>query len=234
MGIRDFFLARRLRRGPTLFLPYVPDPEVVLETVRLLNPRAFAWGKASILAGESVSLKGPIEATPDLEARVGLPRPWRIAYVASSSATRGGQEYEPRHVVEGLARRLHGYAHPGMPHPSGSAAYAYRCVPIPDQRVIDLLAEVLPGLEAPPDPDDPCGEFTSPTGPLEISVIRWPNYTDYSVSDQGIELSPGLLELAERVAVILAEEGDGIACDHTFFPLQPGKVSPVLLSDPAP
>ncbi|MGW0589990.1 hypothetical protein [Streptosporangium sp. NPDC002607] len=232
MGIRDFFLARRLRRGPTLFLPYVPDPGAVLEIVRLLNPEAV--GKMGISAGEKVYLKGPIEATPDLEARVGLPRPWRIAYVASSSAASGGQKYEPEHVVEGLARRLHGHAHPGMPHPTGPAARAYHCAPIPDQRVIDLLAEVLPGLEA-PDPDDLYPEFTSSTGPFEIGVVRWPNHTDYSVHNQDHpEFPPGLLELAERVAVMLAEEGDGIACDHTSFPLQPGKVSPVLLPDPAP
>ncbi|GAA2897369.1 hypothetical protein GCM10010517_62420 [Streptosporangium fragile] len=237
MGVRDFFLAGRLRRGPTLFLPYVPDPGAVLETVRLLNPRAVG-GTTQISAGEKVYLKGPIEATPDLEVRVGLSRPWRTAYVAFSTATGGGQKYTPEHVVEGLARRLHGHAHPGMPHPTGPAARVYHCAHIPDRRVIELLSGVLPGLEVIEkegyDKDDEETFFASPTSPIEIDVWREPDCEDYSLHNRDYpDYPPGLLDLAERVAVLLAEEGDGIACEHTFFPLQPGKVSPVLLPDPA-
>jgi hypothetical protein len=97
--------ARRVRRGSTLLLPYVPEPEHVLETVRLFHPAAEQRGD-TIRTVDGVALRGPFSITPRVARRAGIPPGWPVAYVS-----RRGAE-----LVPGLAHRMGGrWFHDGRP-----------------------------------------------------------------------------------------------------------------------
>ncbi|GAA2863645.1 hypothetical protein GCM10010517_22740 [Streptosporangium fragile] len=85
MGVRNFFPADRMRRWTTPFLPYASGPGGGLETARL-DSQAIGDRK-EISLGKGVRMRGPIEATPDLETRVEPSRPWRTAYAAYSDVS---------------------------------------------------------------------------------------------------------------------------------------------------
>lgn len=98
-------LARRIRRGPTLLLPEVP--ERLLETVRLFAPEA-RQEIGTVTAGPAV-LRGPFEVTPWTARRARIPEGWPVAYVGEGSDN----------LVAGLARRLGGlWFQNGGPAPS--------------------------------------------------------------------------------------------------------------------
>ena len=87
-------LAWRVRRGPTLLLPEVPQR--LLETVRLFAPEARQ--QDGVVVAGSALLKGPFEVTPRLARGARLPDGWAVAYVGEG----------PHGLVAGLARRLGG------------------------------------------------------------------------------------------------------------------------------
>ncbi|WP_157963511.1 hypothetical protein [Actinocorallia populi] len=87
-------LARRVRRGPTLLLPEVPQR--LLETVRLFAPEARQ--EEGVVVAGSALLEGPFEVTSRLARLAELPEGWAVAYVGEG----------PDGLVAGLARRLGG------------------------------------------------------------------------------------------------------------------------------
>jgi hypothetical protein len=97
--------ARRVRRGSTLLLPYVPAPEQVLETVRLFHPAAEQRGD-TIRTSDGIALRGPVAITPRVARRAGIPPGWPVAYVSKRGAE----------LVPGLAHRMGGrWFHDGRP-----------------------------------------------------------------------------------------------------------------------
>jgi hypothetical protein len=89
--------AHRVRRRSTLLLPYVPDPEHILETVRLFHPAAEQHGD-TIRTADGIALRGPVAMPARMARRAGIPPGWPVAYVS-----KGGAELGP-----GLAHRMGG------------------------------------------------------------------------------------------------------------------------------
>ncbi|MFF3668216.1 hypothetical protein [Microtetraspora malaysiensis] len=217
MGLfSDFFLARRLRKGPTLLLPYVPDPASVLEVVRLHAPDARPYGDG-LRVGGNVRLRGPIALPPGLAARAGIPAGWQTAYVAGNIDDEEGGEYDrPMALAAGLAERLNGTVHPRGPEPPADLAEVTGGRPVPVAELVAALAGELPGLTA----RAVAGGITvlsCGASPVEIVVEEDEDETGYSVCvDDGVR-GPGLAETARRVALTIAARGGGTARDHNGF-----------------
>ncbi|WP_066947462.1 hypothetical protein [Microtetraspora fusca] len=212
----DFFLARRLRKGPTLLLPYVPDPAAVLEVVQLHASDARPYGDG-LRVGGNVRLQGPITVTPELATKAGIPAGWQTAYVAGNIDDEEGGEYDrPMALAAGLAERLNGTVHPRGPEPPADLAEVTGGRPVPIAELIASLAEELPGLTA----RAMAGGVTVLScggSPIEIVVEEDEDEVGYSVCvDDGVH-GPGLAETARRVALTIAARGGGVARDHNGF-----------------
>lgn len=215
--LRDFFLARRLRKGPTLLLPYAPDPATVLETVRLHDPGARPYGRG-LKIGENVELRGPIELTPELAARAGLPAGWGAAFLARSiDGEAGGDFARPKLVVRGLAERLGGREHPECRESPEDLAEIIGARIIPVDEVIALLADDVPGLAVAAVTQSGTTLLTSAESPIEVFVNEWDaDDVTYELSaDAGYDRD--VPATARRAALALAARVGGVVRDHNGF-----------------
>ncbi|MEV4380099.1 hypothetical protein [Streptosporangium sp. NPDC049644] len=221
MGVADFLWARRLRAGRALLLGYQPDPALLLETVRLCSPIAYEDRKG-VRVTRKMRLRGPIDLTPSLAARAGLPTGWRTAYVLEDTwRDIGGRSCLPWDVVEGLARRLNGCAHP-PPRPGETLSSVVGGPEIPTPRLAELLAEVLPGLRFHDWIDDETISFRSETSPISVLFIRYSGGIEYSIEvEDPAALTPDILATGELAALLIAEEAGGTALDLNGFLLPP-------------
>ncbi|MER6175415.1 hypothetical protein [Streptosporangium sp. NPDC001681] len=221
MGVADSLRARRLRAGRALLLGYQPDPALLLETVRLCSPIAYQDRKG-IRVTRKMRLRGPIDLTPSLAARAGLPTGWRTAYVLEDTwRDIGGRYCFQWNVVEGLARRLNGRAHPA-PEPRDTLAEVIECLEIPVERLVELLAEVLPGLRFHDWIDDETISFRSETSPIKVLFIRYRGNIEYSIEvEDPAALTPDILATGELAALLISEETGGVALDSNGFLLPP-------------
>ncbi|GGS47894.1 hypothetical protein GCM10010156_03320 [Planobispora rosea] len=222
MGIVDLFQARRLRAGRVLLLGYRPDPALLLETVRLCSPIAHPDRKG-IRVTRKMRLRGPIEITPAVEARAGLPAGWRIAYVLEETwRDIGGRYCFPPDVTEGLARRLNGRSHPAS-NRRDVLASVIECYEIPDRRLAELLSGVLPGLRFHERVDEETIVFRSSASPIRVLFIESRFGTEYEMDvEDPAAITPDLLAAGELAARLIAEETGGIAQDFNGF-LLPGQ-----------
>ncbi|MGI5160044.1 hypothetical protein [Microbispora sp. CA-102843] len=215
--ISDFLMARRLRKGPTLLLPYAPDTATVLETVRLHDPQAgpYGWG---FKIGENVELRGPIELTPELAARAGLPAGWATAFFARNiDSEEGGDFSRPSLLVRGLAERLGGREHPECQEPPEDLAEVTGGRLIPVDEVIGLLADDLPGLAVATVTDTGATLLTSAESPIEVFVTEWDaDDVTYELSADG-GYGTDVPAAARRAALAIAERTGGTARDHNGF-----------------
>ncbi|GIH98595.1 hypothetical protein [Planobispora takensis] len=210
MGVLDFLLARRLRRGPALLLPGSVTPRAVLETVRLHSPRAVARGRAVVLGG-AVRLRGPIPVNRELALAARLPVGWPVAYVADP--VDADPEADVAAIMAGLAERLGGLA---FPHPPGRSPdlFAVTGRALPAER----LAELLPGSRPRRIPGIDLTLLTCGHSPLEISFCGGEDgEMDYEVSVARGPVTPVVAESAERLAVAIAEACGGVLRDHNGF-----------------
>ncbi|WP_067178557.1 hypothetical protein [Microtetraspora niveoalba] len=214
--LSDFFLARQLRKGPTLLLPYIPDPAAVLETVRLHAPEAGPYGDG-LKAGDNVWLRGPIALTPELAAKAGIPLGWQAAYVAGNIDDETGGGYDlPMALTAGLAERLKGQVHPREPEPPADLAEVTGGRPVPVADLVESLADELPGLTARAVAEG-VTLLTCEGSPVEILVEEDEDETGYTICvDDGVT-GPGLIGTARRAALVIAGRGGGIARDHNGF-----------------
>ncbi|WP_285704303.1 hypothetical protein [Microtetraspora sp. NBRC 16547] len=217
MGLfSDFFLARRLRKGPTLLLSYVPDAAAVLNTVRLHAPEVGPYGD-DLKVSDNVWLRGPITLTPELAARAGIPAGWQIAYVAANIDNEEGGEYDrPMAVAAGLAERLNGRVHPREPEPPADLADVAGGRLVPVAELVELLAGELPGLTA----TTTVAGITRLAGgrsPIEILVEEDDGEVTYEIYVEDGVQGFDLAETARRAALAIAERSGGIARDHNGF-----------------
>ncbi|GIH47393.1 hypothetical protein SAMN05421833_11753 [Microbispora rosea] len=215
--ISDFFLARRLRRGPTLLLPYAPDPATVLETVRLHDPQAGPYGRGFKI-GENVELRGPIELTPELAARAGLPAGWGAAFFARTIDSEAGGDFaRPSLLVRGLAERLGGREHPECQEPPEDLAEVTGGRPVPVDEVIGLLADDVPGLVVAAVTEAGTTLLTSAESPIEVFVTEWDaDDVTYELSADG-GYGTEVPAAARRAALAIAARAGGVARDHNGF-----------------
>ncbi|MEV0969353.1 hypothetical protein [Microtetraspora glauca] len=217
MGLfSNFFLVRRLRKGPTLLLPYVPDTEAVLNTVRLHGPGARPYGDG-LKVSDNVWLRGPITMTPELAAKAGIPAGWQVAYVAANIDDEEGGEYDrPMAVAAGLAERLNGQVHPHAPDSPADLADVTGGRRVPVAELVELLADELPGLTA-TSVNPVITMLTSERSPIEILVEEDDGEVTYEICvDDGVQ-GPDLVGTARRAALAIAERAGGIARDHNGF-----------------
>ncbi|WP_169944202.1 hypothetical protein [Microbispora sp. H11081] len=218
MGVvSDFFLARRLRRGPTLLLPYAPDPTTVLETVRLHDPQAGPYGRGFRI-GANVELRGPVELTPELAARAGLPAGWGAAFVAHNiDGEAGGDFARPSLLVRGLAERLGGREHPECQEPPEDLAEVTGGRILPVDELIGLLADDVPGLAVTAVTSTGTTLLAGAESPIEVFVNEW------DADDVTYELSANsgygtdVPATARRAALAIAARAGGVARDHNGF-----------------
>ncbi|MBB2914688.1 hypothetical protein FHS43_006000 [Streptosporangium becharense] len=223
MGVFDLRMMWRLTQKPVLLLGYEPDPALLLRTLRLHSPEAQADGKEIRFAGKS-RLRGPFDVTPELLARAGLPEGWRTAYVAERPwRDSGGSPLTTLNVVRGLARHLGGWATEPRFGPDEILAEVTGSCAIPPERLVELLADTVPGLRLHErDEEDESGVFKSEASLIWVNVGRWPpsggrNVTYTVCFDEESTYTPDSLLLGERAALLIAEEGGGVARDHNEF-----------------
>ncbi|MEV7807795.1 hypothetical protein AB0O28_33070 [Microbispora sp. NPDC088329] len=215
--ISDFLMARRLRKGPTLLLPYAPDPATVLRTVRLHDPQAGPYGRGFKI-GENVELRGPIRLTPELAARAGLPAGWAAAFFARNiDSEEGGDFSRPGLLVRGLAERLGGREHPECQEPPEDLAEVTGGRAIPVDELIALLADDLPGLAVTTVTDAGTTLLTSAESPIEVFVNEWDaDDVTYELSADG-GYGTEIPATARRAALAIVERTGGVARDHNGF-----------------
>ncbi|GLX06360.1 MULTISPECIES: hypothetical protein [unclassified Microbispora] len=215
--ISDFLMARRLRKGPTLLLPYAPDPATLLETVRLHDPQAGPYGRGFKI-GENVELRGPIELTPELAARAGLPAGWAAAFFARNIDSEAGGDFaRPSLLVRGLAERLGGREHPECQEPPEDLAEVTGGRLIAVDEVIGLLADDVPGLAVTTVTDAGTTLLTSAESPIEVFVTEWDaDDVTYELSADG-GYGTDVPAAARRAALAIAERTGGVARDHNGF-----------------
>ncbi|MEU6430506.1 hypothetical protein ABZ860_31820 [Microbispora sp. NPDC046973] len=215
--ISDFLMARRLRRGPTLLLPYAPDPATLLETVRLHDPQAGPYGRGFKI-GENVELRGPIALTPELAARAGLPAGWPAAFFARNiDGDAGGEFARLSLLVRGLAERLGGREHPECQEPPEDLAEVAGGRLVPVDEVIGLLADDVPGLAVTTVTDAGTTLLTSAESPIEVFVTEWDaDDVTYELSADG-GYGTDVPATARRAALAIAGRAGGVPRDHNGF-----------------
>ncbi|MBB2911220.1 hypothetical protein FHS43_002485 [Streptosporangium becharense] len=226
MGVTDFLSARRLRTGHALLLGYRPDPALLLETVRRCSPVARADRKG-IRVTRKMRLRGPIDITPAIESRAGLPTGWRTAYVLEETGRDiGGPYCAPWNVVEGLARLLNGAAHP-EPGPRDALASVVGCrEEMSPDRLVELLAGVIPDLRVHEWADDETLVFRNGTSPIRVLAIRYHSEREgrtnieYEMDvEDPASRTPDLFMTGELAARLIAGETGGVAQDRDGFRL---------------
>ncbi|MBB2912194.1 hypothetical protein FHS43_003474 [Streptosporangium becharense] len=212
MGVFDFLLARRLRRGPTLLLPSSVTPQDVLEAVRLRSPEAASQGGA-IRTGDGVRLRGPYSVCRELALLTGLPVGWPVAYVVDAPGTE--RETDPATVVAGLAERLGGLCCPR--HPARSPdLFTVTGGALPLERLTGLL----PGARPRTVPGFDITLLSADRNPLEITFCGGEDgEVDYEVSVAHGPITSAVVEQAERLALAIGEASGGVVRDRNGFRL---------------
>jgi hypothetical protein len=137
--------ARRLASGPTLLLTAevsdeMTDALVAYDPALRVRSDRFAFGNG-------VLLHGPVDVTPELAAKAGLPATTASAYYADiiETGTRGSRpdsakRQDAERLVRGLAARLGGSVHdqsPAMSFNLSASVYTTRLLPA--EQVISVL-----------------------------------------------------------------------------------------------
>ncbi|WP_344968659.1 hypothetical protein [Streptosporangium fragile] len=212
MGVFDFLLAKRLRRGPTLLLPSSVTPRTVLETVRLHSPQAAPQGRA-IRIDDRMRLRGPYHVCRELALLARLPVGWPVAYVADAPDPEA--EIDPAAVVAGLAERLGGLYRPRRAERSPDLfAVTGRALPL------ERLTGLLPGARPRKLPGFDITLLSAGWSPLEIAFCGGADgEMDYEVSVARGPITPAVVEQAERLALAIGEASGGVVRDHNGFRL---------------
>lgn len=144
MGLFDR-TAKRLADGPTLVLA-ADSADAVTELLLAYDPAMRVRGDRFVL-GNSVRLFGPVELTPELTRKAGLPAGLTAAYYPDVVKTRA-RGSRPDHakwqdaelLVRGLAVRLGAIVHDARPPMElNLSACVYSAKPIPAGEVISVL-----------------------------------------------------------------------------------------------
>jgi hypothetical protein len=144
MGLFDR-TAKRLADGPTLVLA-ASSAEAITEVLLAYDPAMRMRGDRFVF-GNGVRLCGPVELTPDLTQKAGLPPGLTAAYYADVVKT-GRRGSRPDHakwqdaelLVRGLAERLGAMMHDArLPMNISLSACVYSAQPIPAGEVISVL-----------------------------------------------------------------------------------------------
>jgi hypothetical protein len=145
MGLFDH-TAKRLAKGPTLVLAADPA-DALADLLQRYDPALRARGD-HLVFGNGVLLYGPIEITPELAAKAGLPGGLATAYHASilPQAKRPGRpedatRQDAERLIRGLAARPGGSVHGERPPMAiHLRASVYSPQPVPIEQVISAAA----------------------------------------------------------------------------------------------
>jgi hypothetical protein len=180
MGLFDH-TAKRLAKGPTLVLAADPA-DALADLLQRYDPALRARGD-HLVFGNGVLLYGPIEITPELAAKAGLPGGLATAYHASilPQAKRPGRpedatRQDAERLIRGLAARLGGSVHGERPPMAiHLRASVYSPQPVPIEQVISVLQPYANGkLIVEDDPDVPDAYFLITEESPSFFTTYWP------------------------------------------------------------
>lgn len=143
--------ARRLAAGPTLLLAAEVSDEMA-DALLAYDP-ALRVRSDRFAFGNGVLLHGPVDITPELAAKAGLPATTASAYYADiiETGTRGSRpdgakRQDAERLVRGLAARLGGTVHDQRPAMSlNLSASVYATQPLAAEQVISVLQPYTDG-----------------------------------------------------------------------------------------
>lgn len=174
--------AKRLRDRPSLLFPADPG-DALMDLLRRYDP-AMSSSPDRLAFGNGVRLYGPIQVTPDLESKAGLPPGMTTAYytvVAYGAEAKNKPEdamwEEAERLVRGVAARLGGTVHdkrPPMELKLEATVYSVR--PLPAEQVIELAQPFVDTgklfVDSSPDEPDRYNLTTEERPPF--FVMYWP------------------------------------------------------------
>jgi hypothetical protein len=143
--------AKRLASGPALLFP--ADPVDAMADAVLSYDPAVRLRRDRFAFGNGVLLYGPVNVTPELAAKAGLPGGVTVAYYASIAAKVGAEQRtdddmraDAERLVRGLAARLGGTVHDERPPMDLELRVSvWSGQPLPEDEVIAVLQPFLEG-----------------------------------------------------------------------------------------
>jgi hypothetical protein len=179
MGLFDR-TAKRLADGPTLLFPADPA-EAMAEAVLRYDPEVRVRGDRFVF-GNGVLLYGPVEITPDVAAKAGLPGGVAAAYHAGI-ALQGSRDRRPEEakwrdaerLIRGLAARLDGAVHDSRPPIAlPMRVSVYSATQLPPDPVIGVLRPFLGDLAVKMDDELPDCYFIGGSE-IDFVIVFWPS-----------------------------------------------------------
>jgi hypothetical protein len=185
--------AKRLASRPAVL--FAADPaDGMADAVTRYDPAVGVRGDRFVF-GNGVLLYGPVEITPEMAAKAGLPGGMTVAYYAST-AMQGKAERRPDddkwqdagRLIRGLAARLGGTVHdPRPPMDLTLEALVYSGQPLPVEDVIEVLSPFA-GHELEAGPVEARGAYA--LRPVEGDVLFLTLYWPPWVAGMNVEPPP--------------------------------------------
>jgi hypothetical protein len=173
-------MAKRLASRPAVL--FAVDPAEMADAVTGYDPGVRVRGDRLVF-GNGVLLYGPVEITPEITSKAGLPAGMTVAYYASiavqSKAERRPDDdkwEDAGRLIRGLAARLGGAIHDPRPTPDLTLeASVYSGQPLPVQDVIEVLSPFAgQELEAGPEQDQGAYALRPVEGDVLFLTLYWP------------------------------------------------------------
>jgi hypothetical protein len=233
--------AERLATRTALLLTADPG-EALLDAARRYDPQVRRW-HGRLVFGNGVLLFGPIEVTPEIEQRAGLPSGMAVAWYTGAAAQRTSERRsheakvdDGELLVRGLADRLGGSTHPAKLQPELAllaSVYSEQAPAV--ERVIDVLRPFAGDLKAEdqkPDSYALSGKsvyfYTAYWSPrlyiereapaaLGAGRTRRQHHWDLHAGVRATHAAPELCRKVGAAALALASESGGIAVDMLGF-----------------
>jgi hypothetical protein len=173
--------ASRLGRGPTVLFPADPA-DAMAEAVLRYDPQARVKG-GEFVFHNGVRLHGPVEVTPGVASKAGLPAQMTAGYYAD--IVEGGSRSRPdnlrwqdaERLIRGLAARLGGTVHDQRtPMDLHLQASVYSEQPLPAEQVIEVLQPYVDtgDLAVQADEDVPEAYYLLTEQEPVFLVVYWP------------------------------------------------------------
>lgn len=240
MGLFNRSAARLADRTALLF---AADPgPALLDAARLYDPEMRRWHDRLIFSN-GVLLFGPIEVTPKIEQRAGLPGGMAVAWYADAAGQSTSQKRtheakvdDGERLVRGLADRLGGVTRPATLQPDLALLASVYSEEAPDvEQVIGVLQPYAGELKAEDQTDDSYAlsgkniyfytaywaprlyiEREAPAA-LGSARSRPQHHWDLHAGVRASHAAPGLCSKVGAAALALASQTGGIALDMLGF-----------------
>ena len=174
--------AARLARGPTVLFPADPA-DAMAEAILRYDPNAAVKSDRFVFHN-GVRLHGPVEVTPEIASKAGLPARMTAGYyadIAEGGSSRSRPDslrwQDAERLIRGLAARLGGTVHDERPPMDLQlCASVYSRQPVPAGQVIGVLQPYVGTgeLVTEPDADVPEAYYLLTEQPPVFFVAYWP------------------------------------------------------------